>query len=122
MTNKEKLVLLQKDLCARLPYGVKVKNVKNNFDINTFNHNVEEIKFLIEEYNIKPYLRPMSSMTEEEKSWYESLRNALTYQENGEYDLDDFNEFNDFLNRRMLDRYGLIERRLALPAPEGMYD
>ena len=70
MTQEDKELLL-KYLCAALPYGVKVRNVKMGFDIYDFNHNVKEIKTLIEEYNIKPYLRSMSSMTEKEHKEYE---------------------------------------------------
>ena len=110
MTQEEKQLLL-KDLCARLPYGVKVKNVKNNFDINNFNHNAEEIKFLIEEYNIKPYLRPLSSMTEEEKKESGELYKRNT----GMWD--DL----DWLNAHHFDYRGLIEKGLALEAPEDMY-
>lgn len=126
MTQEDKELLL-KDLCARLPYRVKCYNVETEEDFilsdvtdidsgyPTFDYGYGEL------IGIKPYLRPLSSMTDEEKDWYETLRNALTYQENGEYDLDDFNELNDFLNRRKLDRYDLIEKGLALKAPEGMY-
>ena len=115
MTPEEKQLLL-KDLCARLPYGIKVKNVKNNFDINNFNHNAEEIKFLIEEYGIKPYLHPISSMTDEEK---EEL-----YQKTG-FKIDDFIlglSAIDWFNEHHFDYRGLIEKGLAFEAPEGMYD
>ena len=71
MTQEYKDLLL-KDLCARLPYGVIVKykqktlypggeytvNVKDDDDI--LQHRLKHLDF-------KPYLRPMSSMTEEEK-------------------------------------------------------
>jgi len=124
LTPEEKQLLLV-SLMGYLPYDVWVadENGKErwiglNDDelLDLFHYEISGV-----EPTMKPYLRPMESMTEEEKSWYESLRNALTYQENGEYDLDDFNELNDFLNRKKLDRYGLIEKGLALPAKEGMY-
>lgn len=129
MTQEEKQLLL-KDLCARLPYKVKVKEYEGHtgtlvsISRNTVRYSSDENDNILSNLisYFKPYLRPMSSMTEEEKSWYKSLRNALTYQENGEYDFDDFNELNDFLNRKKLDRYGLIEKGLALEAPEGMYN
>lgn len=116
MTQEEKQLLL-KDLCARLPYGVKVKNVKNNFDINTFNHNVEEIKFLIEEYNIKPYLRSMSSMTEEELKMFKQLQ--VEADEAGTFEGDML--LYDWLNKNHFDYRLLIFQGLALEAPEGMY-
>ena len=136
---KEEKQLLLKDLCARLPYGVKVKitekgvlSYDSGIGIIVGKEHIDNEIFILKCKNdswcltaiseFVPYLRPMESMTDEEKSWYESLRNALTYQENGEYDLDDFNELNDFLNRRKLDKYGLIEKGLALEAKEGMYN
>ena len=84
---------------------------------------------------IKPYLRPMPSMTDEEKK--EFIRNAGYEVEesiNGrhyEYYLKDFcgTEDNpyvnvdaiDWLNERHFDYRCLIEKGLALEAPEGMY-
>lgn len=126
MTDKE---LLLKDLCTRLPYHLKGKSKDGKLYEATIIYDTGTI--LATEVNgvntniccgFKPYLRPMSSMTEDEKQWFNALRNALTYQENGEYDLDDFNELQDFLNRRHLDYRGLIPMGLALEAPEEMYD
>ena len=71
--NKE---LLLRDLCARLPYGVKVKlgDNPNVFDL------VYRIKFavmygdsdkledILDIINIKPYLFPLSSLTEEQRN------------------------------------------------------
>jgi hypothetical protein len=130
MTQEDKQILLQ-DLCARLPYEVKVKNVKNNFDINTFNHNAEEIKFLIEEYDIKPYLRPMSNMTEGERHKIQEILGK---------DVDIFDDFIniidssrkrfsflelqavfDWLNAHHFDYRNLIKRSLAIEAPRNMY-
>lgn len=89
MTKEEKQLLI-KDLSARLPYGVKVC-VGTQYDIDNditdiallkgleFANPIFEVKALVctKTYNgsnifgtdiedIKPYLRPMSSMTEEE--------------------------------------------------------
>ena len=131
---KERYELLFKDLYGRLPYGVIVEYGYKFEDIDKGEKRHILTGRMLDSYfcnltlggikvtSIKPYLSPMSSMTEEEKEEYESLRNALTYQENGEYDLDDFNELDDFLNRRKLDRYGLIDKGLALEAPDGMYE
>ena len=80
MTQEEKNLLLR-DLCARLPYGVKVLGY--NKYIGTIGVISKGAKFqmvyLVEfdkemgiEY-IKPYLRPMSSMTEEEAQEYWDL-------------------------------------------------
>ena len=105
MTQEEKDLLL-KDLCARLPYGVKVKfRVNEVIEIREkFIYNVDGeysyitdgksyltldiIKILSNNYldEIKPYLFPLSSMTEEQ---CEELRN-LIYEH---FTLDD--EFNE---------------------------
>ncbi len=113
MTQEEKQLLI-KDLCARLPYGVKVKNVKNNFDINIFNHNVEEIKFLIEEYNIKPYLRPMLSMTEEEKKEYDEISGQVKTFYGREAESHECAKLTDWLNAHHFDFRNLIEKGLAI--------
>ena len=82
MTKEDKELLL-KDLCARLPYGVicEGKYCVAEYDIDggieMFDvHGVLEAIFMIETIinsyccdieTVKPYLRPMSSMTDEEK-------------------------------------------------------
>ena len=94
MTQEEKSLLLQ-DLCARLPYGVicKVKYIINNE--TTFGKDIEKecdgivrkinfdndavyIESLGEESyieDVKPYLRPISSMTDEEREEWTDLFN-----------------------------------------------
>ena len=81
MTTEEKQLLLI-DLCARLPYGVKCSFISSKGDIpstitkidvenETVSHKPDGQTVVyfhfIESGYIKPYLRPMSSMTEEEK-------------------------------------------------------
>ena len=122
MTQEEKQLLL-KDLCARLPYGVKVELTKYKkkcllcgIDGEDLYLNIDYPVYLGD--SIKPYLRSMSSMTEEEEQKYYDL----THQED-----DDvwgkclFDKMVDFCNERHLDYRGLIEKGLALEAPEGMY-
>ena len=83
MTKEEKELLL-KDLCARLAYhNIKCYNRNTEEDFNlsdvsdtdtdcpTFDYGYCDIEY------IQPYLRPMSSMTEEEKK---TLNNILEYQ------------------------------------------
>lgn len=88
--------------------------------------------------NIKPYLRPMSSMTDSEKTELELI--GFRYKEShitNEYMIKGYNyikppytpvdevkcsEVIDFFNSRHLDYHGLIEKGLALKAPEDMYD
>ena len=64
--------LLLKDLCGRLPYGVKVQTTyinpqtKERKDIGTDVLSTVEISMLIDGYEEhKPYLFPLTSMTEE---------------------------------------------------------
>lgn len=132
MTQEEKNLLL-KDLFTRLPYNVIVHRtyiwggeLKEDdgelevFDMDSFlNNSVEKLNK--QGCTIKPYLRSMSSMTEDdikelskidEKRLIFSSRH-LTYRLDG--------EIIDYLNRKMFDYRGLIEKGLALEAPEGMY-
>ena len=68
---------------------------------------------------IKPYLRPMSSMTEEE---YENFRKTFKWSERFDNPIFEWTyESYDWLNAHHFDHRGLIEKGLALEAPEGMY-
>ena len=65
--------LLLKDLCARVPYGVKVQYMNNIFVID-YVSSYEEVKldtsdnWTVGVSEVKPYLFPLSSMTEEQKA------------------------------------------------------
>ena len=78
MTQNEKDLLI-KDLCARLPYGVKVEYENEIFDIEHVCPMYEEVKLDIPETwtidisEVKPYLFPMSSMTEEQQKEYRKV-------------------------------------------------
>ena len=114
MTQEEKELLL-KDLSARLGYGVKVAfQVGNNMpDIRVFTG--EDYDYLksyhfIDEFTnctFKPYLRPMSSMTEEEidTMWDISENNAVA---------EGSSKITDLLNKWSLDHHHLIEKGLAI--------
>ena len=65
-----------------------------------------------------PFLRPMSSMTEEEVKEY---KKTCEYSENDEFFYPTFKTY-DWLNEHHLDFRGLIPKGLALPAKEGMYN
>ena len=129
MTQEDKDLLL-KDLCARLPYGVKIYS-------NGIPHEQTLKGFIpdVEHYNIKPYLRPMSSMTEEESAelsniiseWFDKELFYLTEEPFLEYALSRINysispKLFDWLNKNMFDYRGLIQKGLALEASEGMYN
>jgi len=117
MTQEEKQLLL-KDLCARLPYLVKgLYQWKGNvpFDRELDGRLYDELYLSLystEDSSFKPYLRSMSSMTEEEKGEYFNS-----------YDWEYFVEGTpfDWLEAHHFDYRGLIEKGLALEAPEGMY-
>ena len=111
--------LLLKDLCARLPYGVKV-NLHN--EIYTLLGYYDDYVMLTANVptgqqtnivNIKPYLRPMSSMTEDEKKVYDEY--YFSAFKIAGWDM-------DFYNAHHLDYRGLIEMGIALKAPEDMYE
>lgn len=126
MEQKDKELLL-KDLCARLPYGVKVQCENYPFPVTVlYAGNVNEVKF--KETGgieciciIKPYLRPMSSMTKEEDKEWQIYKNniACAYGENLN---ERINELYDWFNKHHFDFRGLIEKGLALEAPEDMYN
>ena len=114
MTNEEKQLLL-KDLCARLPYKPQV--VYNGVTETLSTLHIFDMTHLKEEcVDIKPYLRPMSSMTEEERRDWSGkvLLSKAVFS-------DKMDVLYDFCNARHLDYRGLIPMDLALPAPEGMY-
>ena len=132
--------LLLKDLCARLPYKTYVKTTKGIgyvYAINTSQlielsvANVSE--YWSEVFNIdeiKPFLRPMSSMTEEEKNelkqisneYLEDWTNSQTSIDKWKLDAKISYKRSVFYNSHYLDWNGLIELGLALEAPDGMYN
>ena len=71
LTQEEKELLL-KDLCARLPYEVILAAPNGRTIFPTDGNTAAE---LFVEQGWKPYLRPLSSMTEEEKNDYQSFFN-----------------------------------------------
>ena len=151
MSENERNILFA-DLCARLPYDVKVYT-KRDYDIDhpfyTEYNTVDFVAWILElntdektlhlvlcdenddkdEYfqewfdaewvdvrEVKPYLRPMASMTESELKELDEIENCkvlpsvkLTMQI-------------DFMNSIHIDYRGLIDTGFALPAPKGMYE
>ena len=132
MTHEDKQLLL-KDLCARLPYYPQRPKIHiftegeyapstrivNLVRVEMWRVRNGECQWLINDYpleDIKPYLRPMSSMTEEEEDELNSAR------------MGNYGEDVDWLNAHHFDYRidpstgkTLIESGLALEAPEGMY-
>lgn len=126
MTQEDKKLLLG-DLCARLTYGVICTDNRHGdsrvFNVDTEDESVYYTDFdeygLIE--NCKPYLRPMSSMTEEERLIYEQRLHDVG-RSIDVIDADDVVSHIDWLLERHFDFRGLIPMGLALEAPEGMYN
>ena len=84
--------LLLKDLCARLPYGVKILDIPANVvgklflisTTDTVQYETADDTGIQTLYNIKPYLLPLSSMTEEQKREYNMLLTDIpTYEYEG---------------------------------------
>lgn len=118
MTQEDKQLLL-KDLSARLPYYPKCEMIDKLRVINNepsysyteylFPRHLE-LFYFHNNFIIKPYLRPMSSMTEEEKIDYQAFFNydGVEYPE----------EYIDWLNAHHFDYRGLIEKGLAISVSE----
>ena len=135
MTEQEKQLLLS-DLCARLPYGVKYCRDSWNYEWDQEMSVVEVLEDIDKEGyinyhkvykvdDIKPYLRPMSSITEEEIKEYNTAIDKDTIEINKTFETPSacmvgLNAL-DWLNAHHFDYRGLIPMGLALEAPEGMY-
>ena len=130
MTQEQKQLLL-KDLCARIPNHVKVElhgeictclGYFDDFVMLTSNTPLGQQTNVA---NVKPYLRPMSSMTEEEKIELCTIAYAPDEMKTIEEKLYviKINAKNaaDFYNEHHFDYRGLIPMGLALEAQEGMY-
>ena len=130
MTQEDKELLL-KDLCARLPYGVKALHKEEIITIRAYIPDlvIDEVGISHAVEDCKPYLFPLSSMTEEQ--WDKEFRGyGIT-----EFTRDSFKcgcetlEFNNnnpnlsktvkFINQLIknhFDIYGLIPKGLAIDA------
>lgn len=120
---KEDRELLLKDLCARLPYRVLVQSVNSTYPTPLTASLLNNYSYM-EDIYCKPYLRPMSSMTDEERKEYESLI-FTNYHHSTHTQYIEINEVDyyiDWLNSKHFDYRNLIEKKLALEAPEGMYN
>lgn len=127
---QEQRELLLKDFCARLPYGVKAIG---NYSTNTCCSIVNTIEGILynnhvvidgcnfDISNIKLYLFPLSSMSEEQKQY---LKNRFCYDWDGEpyelwkyqIEIGDADELIDWFNKNHFDYRNLIEKGLAIDA------
>lgn len=115
MKQEEKELLLT-DISGRLPYGLIVQislfrndGIKRDIDLDP--HVTENIWEIIDKYHALPYLRPMSSMAEEERKEYKHLV-AFSGSPDGAAN------FIGWLNAHYFDYRGLIERGLAIAVTE----
>ena len=123
MTQKDKELLL-KDLCARLPYKVKcciynfgedIVRIKEDVLWSVQGDNILTLKSCVEKgeaymyHQIKPYLFPLSSMTDGQKSQLNFCLTRIKFAYDASLII-------DWLNKNHFDYRGLIERGLAIDA------
>lgn len=150
--------LLIKDLCTRLPYGVKCEVIDRGIKvIGTLNSYTPltdgsklfglsdkeydapdkywqpKAQFSVEE--IKPYLRSIRNMTEDEENELSKKYNlkiernhiSIRYHSEGYWDdetecpTEEYLNLFDWFNKHHFDYRDLIEKGLAIEAPEGIY-
>lgn len=110
MTKEQKDLLLQ-DLCARLPYKTEIQ--VNDYTVLNTTLKVGHISRLLnEDLEIKPYLFPLESMTEEQKKEFELLFD-LNYTSAYSQELQIAANMIKWLNKNHFDIYGLIPMGLA---------
>ena len=137
--------LLLRDLCGRTPYGVIIRvhiegdNCCKGGDYNAVLDCVHvwgSVEFdyddLLERSrwgsdsieNVKPYLRKLNSITEEEKEKYREVKSRILIKKGSNFVVRStaMPLYTEFLNAHHFDYRGLIEKGLALEAPEGMYN
>ena len=124
MTQEEEKNLLLKDLCSRLPYGVRYRHftwddkcgeiyiAARIYSINTDGYvkNCYDDETVYID-NVRPYLFPLSSMTEEQKKEYQYITER--WMNDTVYSI---NDSTDWLNKNHFDYRGLIKKGLAIDA------
>ena len=122
--------LLLKDLCARLPYGVKVNGVFLTYDKDKdkilYKECVKELNYshLSRYWTLKPYLFPLSSMTDKDLIEFLQIRGMnLNSDELKTFrrepitivsSLPSYSRHIDWLNKRHFDYRNLIDKNLAI--------
>ena len=117
--------LLLKDLCARLPYGVCVHIRYKEGEPCYGKLTPRDIQWFIDSNIevIKPYLRPMSSMTEEESKEYRKTQitkwvKSVDCTYGGYYEHRDTLKTFDWLIAHHFDYRELIKKGLAIKVTE----
>ena len=123
MTQEDRQLLL-KDLCARLPYHCRVfYEYVDDLDNKTYGYSLTLNTWCIDELNadkavVKPYLRPMSSMTEEEEKEICQFMKDYNLLPGPDKAGVFCGEITDWLNVHHFDYRGLIEKGLAIAVDE----
>lgn len=133
---EENKQLLLVDLCARLPYGVKIQRInepESAYRLYSIDTNSGELKFVtfegdslsmcaggylarVGKLRFKPYLRPLSSMTEEEIIEFNNIPSTKNYtiiENDLPWDVAHYKQI-DWLNKKMFDFRGLIPKGHAI--------
>ena len=137
MTQEDKILLLR-DLCGRLLYGVKayIKNwskldrkyYEGVYTVESIDTSLNSIFADSEscsveiivghyDYEIKPYLFPMSSMTDGEKEEYCQLQQRVIYNSKGPVN-EDVTKYINWCYKKHLDINNLIPIGLAIDATD----
>jgi hypothetical protein len=144
---QEEIQLLIQDICARLQsglicsiyreddegFGWRDAKCKGYFQNNgSYEFYFDDVITVDNIERLKPYLRPLSSMTEEE---FDEIKRRWVFTEDcrdendlmdvinrGTIDTFDAYSFIDWLNKKYFDYRGLIEKGLAIEASEEMYN
>lgn len=132
LTEQEETLVFN-DICARIPYGIKIAEIEDNkysgaYEVITANRETKVIGFnnpecLIHCYRnmemVRPYLRPLSSMTTVEAiEWNKLLKtfpiSAELFSENRYWLI----HHSNFILSNHFDYIGLIEKGLAIAVTE----
>ena len=121
MTQEAKDLILI-DLCGRLPYDIVINDEYGDYiNVNIHNAHIEHLIDRVVSGLDKMVLRPMSSMTADEGDEYMSLKENIIACDDITYFFETHKSI-DWLNKNMFDYRGLIQKGLAIEAPEGMYN
>lgn len=114
MKQEEKELLLQ-DLCARLPYGVicDIYNAHCTIKERLLYSGIS--RFVDDTICVRPYLFPLSSMTEEQEIEYDATFETIVYEDGRKDSVMTYKSF-DWLNKNRFDYRGLIPMGLAIDA------
>ena len=113
--------LLRSDLCARIPYRVKLQVEGKEVQIRLREASLNCVNEMFTYDEVKPILRPMTDMTSEEQVFRATI--CGMWESAYEYDeMKNVVRLMDFYYSRHLDIHGLIPLGLAVKARKGFYD